>query len=273
MPASYEAFAIETEAHIATLWLNQPERRNAMGPAFWQELPLVMQELETNPEVRAIVLAAKGPHFTVGLDLKAMMSTFGGDPGVSGAAARLRLLDDIARFQSSINAVADCRKPVIAAVQGYCLGGGIDLITACDIRLAAADTVFSVRETRISIVADVGTLQRLPAIIGKGHVAELVYSGDDISAQRAYEIHLVNSVYPDHDATMQAARALAGRIAANSPLAVTGCKRVLAYCEGKSVEDGLQYVATWNAAFLASEDLGEAMQAFLEKRKPKFTGR
>jgi enoyl-CoA hydratase len=274
MPASYEAFAIETGAHVATLWLNQPERRNAMGPAFWKELPLAMQELDTDPEVRAVVLAAKGPHFTVGLDLKAMMGTFGGgDASASGAAARLRLLDEIAHFQHSINAVADCRKPVIAAVHGYCLGGGIDLITAGDIRLAAADTVFSVRETRIAIVADVGTLQRLPAIIGKGHVAELVYSGDDISAQRACEIHLVNNVYPDHDATVQAARALAGRIAANSPLAVTGCKRVLAYCEGKSVEDGLQYVATWNAAFLASEDLGEAMQAFLEKRKPRFTGR
>ena len=274
MPASYEAFAIETEVHVATLWLNQPERRNAMGPAFWKELPLVMHELEANPEVRAIVLAAKGPHFTVGLDLKAMMGTFGGgDAGASGAAARLRLLDEITHFQHSINAVADCRKPVIAAVHGYCLGGGIDLITACDIRLAAADTVFSVRETRIAIVADVGTLQRLPAIIGKGHVAELVYTGDDISAQRACEIHLVNNVYPDHHATVQAAHALAGRIADNSPLAVTGCKRVTAYCEGKSVEDGLQYVATWNAAFLASEDLGEAMQAFLEKRKPKFTGR
>jgi enoyl-CoA hydratase len=274
MSAGYEAFAIETDAHVATLWLNNPERRNAMGPAFWKELPLVMQEIGANPEVRAVVLAAKGPHFTVGLDLKAMMGTLaGGEAGASGAAARLRALDEIARFQGSINAVADCRKPVIAAVHGYCLGGGIDLITACDIRLAAADTVFSVRETRIAIVADVGTLQRLPAIIGKGHVAELVYTGDDISAQRAREIHLVNEVYPDHDATVQAARALAGRIAANSPLAVSGCKRVLEYCEGKSVEDGLQYVATWNAAFLASEDLGEAMQAFLEKRKPKFTGR
>jgi enoyl-CoA hydratase len=274
MSVTYEAFATDLDAHVATLWLNQPERRNAMGPAFWKELPLVMQELETNPEVRAIVLAAKGPHFTVGLDLKAMMGTFGGgDAGASGAAARLRLLDEIARFQGSINAVADCRKPVIAAVHGYCLGGGIDLITACDIRVAAADAVFSVRETRIAIVADVGTLQRLPAIIGKGHVAELVYTGDDISAQRAREIHLVNSVYPDHDAALKAARELATRIANNSPLAVTGCKRVLAYCEGKSVEDGLQYVATWNAAFLASDDLGEAMQAFLEKRPPKFTGR
>ena len=273
MPASYEAFAVEHDGHVATLWLNNPERRNAMGPAFWKELPLVMHELDTNPEVRAVVLAAKGPHFTIGLDLKAMIGTLGGgDASASGAAARLRLLDEITHFQRSINAVADCRKPVIAAVHGYCLGGGIDLITACDIRLAAADTVFSVRETRIAIVADVGTLQRLPAIVGKGHVAELVYSGDDVSAQRAREIHLVNEVYPDQAATVAAAHVLAGRIAANSPLAVSGCKRVLAYCEDKSVEDGLQYVATWNAAFLASDDLTEAMQAFLEKRPARFSG-
>jgi enoyl-CoA hydratase len=162
---------------------------------------------------------------------------------------------------------------VIAAVHGYCLGGGIDLITACDIRVAAADAIFSVRETRVAIVADVGTLQRLPAIIGKGHVAELVYSGADVSAQRAKEIHLVNEVYADQATTVQAARELAARIAENSPLAVTGAKQVMAFCEGKSVEDGLQYVALWNAAFLESADLGEALQAFAEKRKASFTGK
>lgn len=273
MPTTYEAFAIEHEGNVATVWLNNPERRNAMGPAFWKELPLVFQELDAAEEVRAVVLAARGPHFTVGLDLKAMVGTITGvGTSTSPAASRGRLLDEILQFQRAITVVADCRKPVIAAVHGYCLGGGIDLITACDIRVAAADAMFSVRETRIAIVADVGTLQRLPAIIGKGHVAELVYSGDDIAAQRAREIHLVNDVYPDQAATVAAARALAGRIAVNSPLAVTGCKRVLAFCENKSVEDGLQYVATWNAAFLASDDLTEAMQAFLEKRKPRFTG-
>ncbi len=270
----YEAFAIDVDEHVATLWLNNPERRNAMGPAFWKELPVAMGELERDDRVRAIVLAARGPHFTVGLDLKSMAGTLGGGgETASGAATRTRLLDEIMLLQRSITAVADCRKPVIAAVHGYCLGGGIDLITACDIRLAAADAIFSVRETRMAMVADVGTLQRLPAIIGKGHVAELAYTGNDISAQRAREIHLINEVYPDQAATLDAAHVLAVRIAANSPLAVTGTKRVLAYCEGKSAEDGLQYVATWNAAFLASDDLGEAVQAFLEKRAPRFTGR
>jgi len=274
MPNTYEAFAMEIDGHVATLWLNNPERRNAMGPAFWNELPTVMHALDTDDSVRAVVLAARGAHFTVGLDLKSMFGSLGGggEP-TSGAAARTRMLDEILRLQRSITAVADCRKPVIAAVHGYCLGGGIDLITACDIRLAASDAIFSVRETRMAMVADVGTLQRLPAIIGKGQTAELVYTGDDISAQRAAEIRLVNAVYADQAATVRAARDLAGRIAANSPLAVTGSKRVLAFCEGKSVEDGLQYVATWNAAFLTSDDLGEAVQAFLEKRPPRFTGR
>ena len=271
---SYLVFEIERDAHVATLWLNNPERRNAMGPAFWDELPQVMHELDTDEQVRAVVVAARGPCFTVGLDLKAMMGSLtGGGEATSPGARGVRMLDQILHMQRPITAVADCRKPVIAAVHGYCLGGGIDLITACDIRVSAADAIFSVRETRIAIVADVGTLQRLPAIIGKGHVAELVYSGDDISAQRAREIHLVNEVYADQAATLAAARALAGRIAANSPLAVSGSKRVMAYCEGKSVEDGLQYVATWNAGFLNSEDLAEAVQAFLQKRPPQFTGR
>lgn len=268
-----EALQIEIDAHVATLWLNNPERRNALGVAFWEQLPQVMQSLGADARVRAIVLTARGRDFTVGLDLKAMSGLLIGTAHEGGAAGRLQAMDGILQFQRAINAVADCPKPVIAAVHGYCLGGGIDLITACDIRLAAADTIFSVRETRIGIVADVGTLQRLPLIIGKGHVAELVYTASDISAQRAREIHLVNEVYADPAATLAAARELAGRIAENPPLAVTGSKRVMAYCEGKTVADGLQYVATWNAAFLGSDDTREALQAFAEKRKPTFTGK
>lgn len=273
MLGNYEAFEVETAAHVATVWMNNPSRRNAMGPAFWQELPAVMGTLDGTADVRAVVLAARGPHFTVGLDLKAMAHVLLGTAGGSGVAGRLRLLEQIKEFQRAIDRVAHCRKPVIAAINGYCLGGGIDLITACDIRVAAADAVFSVRETRIAIVADVGTLQRLPAIIGKGHVAEMVYSGADVSAQRAKEIHLVNDVYADHAATVLAAQALAARIAENSPLAVSGAKQVMAFCERRSVEDGLEYVALWNAAFIESADLTEAMQAFTEKRKAMFTGK
>lgn len=269
MSGRYEAFTIERQGRITTLWLDNPERRNAMGPAFWKELPETMRELGDDPEVRAVVLAARGRDFTVGLDLKAVAGMLQGEPEGKPFAR----LDKILVFQRAVTAVAEMQKPVIAAIHGYCIGGGIDLVTACDVRYASADAIFSIRETRIAMVADVGTLQRLPHIIGKGHVAELAYSGEDFSAERAREIHLVNRVFADAEATLAGARDLAERIAANSPLAVQGTKRVLQYCEGKSVEDGLQYVAAWNAAFVMSEDLTEAMQAFFEKRKPEFRGR
>jgi enoyl-CoA hydratase len=271
--STYDFFEIERHDHVATLWLAQPERRNAMGPAFWEDLPRAMAELGADEAVRAIVLAARGDHFTVGLDLKSMGQQIAAGEGAAGAGGRKRLLDDILRLQGSITAVARCEKPVIAATHGYCIGGGIDLITACDVRVASADTRFSIRETRMAMVADVGTLQRLPAIIGKGRVAELALTGDDFDAARAAAMGLVNEVHPDRAATVAAAQAMAGRMAANSPLAVTGTKRVLAFCEGKSIEDGLTYVATWNAAFVASDDLREAMRAFFEKRAPQFRGR
>jgi enoyl-CoA hydratase len=186
-----------------------------------------------------------------------------------GRRARLNVL----RLQDSITAVADCPKPVIAAVHGYCIGGGVDLIAACDIRLASADAVFSVREAKMAIVADLGSLQRLPAIISAGHLNELALTGKDISAERAKEIGLVNDVAADADGVAKAARALAGEIAANSPLAVQGTKAVLRANEGRTVAQGLDYVATWNSGQLASHDLTEAVTAFMEKRQPKFTGR
>ena len=185
----------------------------------------------------------------------------------------MRLYREIRRLQGSISAVAACRKPVIAAVHGYCLGGGIDLITACDVRLASADAVFSVRETKIAIVADVGTLQRLPRIIGSGHVAELVYTGKDIDAERACQMGLVNAVHADRESAVAAALDMAAEMAANSPTAVQGAKEVLRACADMTVDEGLDHVALWNSAFVFSDDVTEAMTAFLEKRPPHFTGR
>jgi len=268
---AYEVFEIERDTHVATVWLANPAKRNAMGPAFWEELPRVMTELGDDESVRAIVIAARGAHFTVGLDLKAMSG--GIIEGGNGAGARKHLLDFILKIQRTVTTVARCEKPVIAVAHGWCIGGGIDLLTACDIRIAAADVTFSIRETKMAMVADVGTLQRLPGIIGKGQVAELAFSGDDFGAERALALGFVNSVHPDQASALAAARALATRIAANSPLAVTGTKRVLEYCADKSIEDGLTYVATWNAAFVASEDLQEAVMAFFEKRPAVFRGR
>ncbi len=286
----YDVLSIERDGNVATLWLDRAEARNAMGPAFWNDLPLAMGELSQDRAVRAIVIAARGPHFSVGLDLKAMagMLTGGGGndgegPGGGNGSAKdhqpsmasraVTARQGVLRMQSSVTSVAECPKPVIAAIHGYCIGGGVDVVSACDIRVASADAVFSVRETKVAIVADLGSLQRLPQIIGKGHVAELAFTGKDITAGRAKEIGLVNDVLPDADAALAAARRLALEIAANSPLAVQGTKAVLAACEDKSVAEGLDYVATWNAGFLASDDLVEAMTAFMEKRAPEFKGR
>ena len=270
---TYEVFEIDRRDGVSTVWLANAARRNAMGPAFWDELPRAMAELGGDDATRAVVLAARGDHFTVGLDLVAMGGTLAGSEDGSGASRRMRLLAEIARLQRSITAVADCPKPVVAAIHGWCIGGGIDLVTACDVRVASACARFSVRETRMAMVADVGTLQRLPGIVGRGVAAELCLTGDDFDAERARAIGLVNAVHPDAAGTVAAAQAMAARMAANSPLAVQGTKRVLRYCEGKSIEDGLAFVATWNAAFIQSDDLGEAVAAFMGKRPPAFRGR
>jgi enoyl-CoA hydratase len=275
---------LEQDEFVATVWLDRAEARNAMGMDLWRDLPRAMAAVSEESSVRAVIIAAKGPHFSVGLDLKAMGNLLAGG-GSDGAgserggsapsmAARARgARTEVLRLQDSITSVARCPKPVIAAVHGYCIGGGVDLIAACDIRLTSADAVFSVREAKMAIVADLGSLQRLPSIINAGHLAELAFTAKDISAERAKEIGLVNDVCGDAEGVLKAAQALAAEIAANSPIAVQGTKAVLAANEGRTVAEGLDYVATWNAGMIASDDLTEAVTSFLEKRPPKFTGR
>ncbi len=275
---SSDVLSIETDGHVATLWLDRPEKRNAMGPAFWSDLPRAMAAIGSDPQVRAVVVAARGPHFCVGLDLVAMSGLVGPSTSGNGAppsmAARARSARaEIVRLQASVTTVAECHLPVIAAIHGYCIGGGVDLAAACDIRLASEEAVFSVREAKVAIVADLGSLQRLPRIIGQGHVAELAYTGKDIPAERALSIGLVNHLSADADGVLREARAMAAEIAANSPLAVQGTKAVLAAGERRTVAEGLDYAATWNAGSLASDDLTEAMAAFSEKRPAVFTGR
>jgi enoyl-CoA hydratase len=271
---SSPVITLQVEGHVATLWLDRPESRNALGGAFWRDLPRAASAVAENADVRVLVVAAKGPHFTVGLDLK----EFGGqlhssDATKSAASANARTFSDIRAMQDSVTSLAKLAVPVIAAVHGYCIGGGIDLISACDIRLATVGATFSVRETKVAIVADLGTLQRLPRIVSAGHVAELAFTGKDIDATRARDIGLVNSLHGDSaDDVYAAALALAAEIAANSPLAVQGTKAVLTANEGRTVDEGLDFVARWNTMYLASNDLREAMTAFLEKRPPVFRG-
>ncbi|WP_068279395.1 crotonase/enoyl-CoA hydratase family protein [Aldersonia kunmingensis] len=271
--SEWNAFTVETKDNVAQVTLIGPGKGNAMGPDFWRELPLIFAELDSDPEVRAIVLAGSGKNFSYGLDLQAMapdMAPVLADK--AQAAPRTDFHGVIGRMQGAITAVADCRKPVVAAIQGWCIGGGVDLITAADIRYASADAKFSVREVKVAMVADVGTLARLPRIIGDGHVRELALTGRDIDAARAEKIGLVNDVFTDADAVLAAARETAAEIAANPPLVVHGIKQVLDHSRKPSVDDSLRYVAAWNAAFLPSNDLTEAITAVFAKRPPEFKG-
>jgi len=266
----YQHLEIERDGHIAVLWLDRPEKRNALSWDMWEDIPAAMAELDADDSARVVILAGRGPAFTVGIDIELLASMQPGEG--SPASSSMELYQLISRMQDTAGCLSYSPKPVIAAVHGYCLGAGLDLITACDIRLAAEDAIFSIRETRMGLVADIGTLQRLPAIVGPGHTAELAFTGRDIDSAQAMAIGLLNGIQPDSEATIEAAKELAAEIADNSPLVVRGIKRVLAANDGRTVEQALDYVAQWNASYLISDDLMEAVAAFTEKRKPDFTG-
>ncbi|GBE64153.1 enoyl-CoA hydratase [Mycobacterium sp. MFM001] len=273
MGQPYESVTVETKDHVAQVTLIGPGKGNAMGPAFWSEMPDLFAELDADRDVRAIVLTGSGRNFSYGLDLPAMGGSLA-SVMTEGASARPRadFHQTVLRMQKAITAVADCRTPTIASVHGWCIGGGVDLISAVDIRYASADAKFSVREVKLAIVADVGSLARLPLILNDGHLRELALTGKDIDAARAEKIGLVNDVFDDADATLAAAHATAAEIAANPPLTVHGIKDVLDQQRISAVSASLRYVAAWNAAFLPSKDLSEGIAATFAKRPPEFTG-
>lgn len=269
------ALGVERRAHVARVTLLGPGKGNAMGPDAWRELPVVFGALDEDDEVRAVVVTGSGTNFSYGLDLAAFAVDIGSELTDDGGLARARtgLLRKIRTMQASLDAVAGCRKPVAAAVSGWCIGAGVDLISACDVRFASPEARFSVREVRVAIVADLGSLQRLPGIIGEGHLRELALTGKDIDAARAASIGLVNDVLPTQEDALVAASEFASQVAANPPLVVQGVKHVLDAARSPRIDEGLRYVAAWNAAFLPSHDLGEAMGAFLQRRPPTFQGR
>ena len=271
---TYTSIRLDRAGHVAEIALNRPAQLNAFDREFFTEIREAIRELDADDAVRAILLWAEGRAFSVGLNLREGESLLPGREAFASEADRNRaLLDTIRTFQASFSAVRKCRKPVIAAIGGMCLGGGLDLITACDIRLCSADAVFSVQETRMAMVADLGTLQRLGRITGRGFARELAFTGRSVSAQRALAAGLVNEVFADKVALLEAARAMAREIAAHSPIAVQGIKRVMDRSEECTEDEGLEYVAHWNASFFFTRDLAEARQAFLDKREPRFEGR
>lgn len=268
----WAAFRVQRTGHVATVALTGPGKGNALGPEFFDELPRLFGELEKDPSVRAIVLHGSGEHFSFGLDLAAMAPLFSDLLENDGIPARLTFLDDLRRLQRAITAVASCSTPVVASIHGWCIGGAVDLVAAADVRIASADARFSIREARMAIVADVGSLQRLAGVIGDGHLRQLALTGEDVDAERAVRIGLVNDVHPDPTQSFAAAVAVAEAIAANSPLVSRGIKEILEFERAARVRDSLRHVSAWNAAFLGSRDLAEALTAFSERREPVFRG-
>ncbi len=269
----YKSLELKISDHVAEVMLKGPGKGNAMGPDFFAEMVTAFDELDGDDQVRAVIIHGSGKNFTYGLDLMAMMAELG--PLVLGpqmAKGRTKLHDLIGQLQGATDRVEACRKPVIVAMHGWCIGGGLDLAAACDIRLCTQDTQFSLREVKVAMVADLGSLARLPRIIGQGATREMAFTGRDVPADEALVMGLVTRVLPDHDALLDVARQTAAAITENPPLVVQGIKQVLNFNDGKSVQDGLDYVAVWNAAFLQSQDLAEAFTSFTEKRAPQFKG-
>ena len=271
--SEHDFYIVKKQPPIAWVYLNRPEKKNAMNPPAWKEIIPIFEDLDNDMDIRAVIIAAKGPSFTAGIDLVGMMPEL---PEILDSeqkgGVKWKLLKKIKELQDSMSCIEWCRKPVIAAIHGYCIGAGLDMATACDIRLCTEDAIFSLREAAVGFVADVGVLQRIPLIVGQGHARELAYTAKNFSAKRAKEILLVNDVYENQDALYRHAEKLALDISESSPLAVQASKDVLNYGIGKSVEEGLRYVASISTNIVPSKDLMEAVAAFTEKRKPKFTG-
>ncbi len=268
LPAS-AFFEVERHGAVAELAMNRPDKANGMNPDFWNDLPRMIDALDGDTSVRAVVLTGRGKHFTGGMDLASFQGIMGvmqAEPGRAAFAFRREIL----RLQASLSSLEQTRLPVIAAIQGACIGGGIDMITACDVRLASADASFSIEEINIGMAADVGTLQRLPKLIAPGIAAELALTGRRFSAEEAAGWGLINSVHADGAAVRLAALEMAAGIAAKSPLAIAGIKQSLTYGRDHRVADGLDQIATWNGGMLRPEDLMGALQARMQKKEADF---
>ena len=263
-----ETLTLRVADRIATVTLTRGSQLNTMNAAFWTDMPKAFAAIDTDPTVRAVVIASTGKHFTAGLDLGWAGTTLAA-PGTDPGRAREAFRRHVHTLQETFTCIDRARVPVIAAVQG-CIGGGVDLVTACDLRVGSADCFFTVQEINLAIVADVGTLQRLPHLLPQGLIRELAYTGRRFGAVEAARWGFLNRVETDHDAAVASAHTLAAEIAGKSPLAITGIKAVLNHGRDATIAQGLDYVATWNAGMLQGTDLPEAMRAQFAKTAPEF---
>ena len=268
-------FDIEFLGHVAHIKLNRPEKRNAMNWDFWRDLPRIVGDIDTHARARCIVLSSTGPVFSAGLDL----SLFGQDVFASSKTAKMNekelqtpqnFMSFLSFLQESISSLQKARIPVICAIQGGCIGGGVDLICSADIRLATNDAFFSIRETKIGMVADVGTFPRIVKLLPEGIVKELAFTGRNFSAHEAKEWGFVNRLYESHEALIEGALEMAKEITLNSPAAVFGCKKVIDFSRDHTIDEGLDWINMWNASMLSQSELMEGFRSYKDKTEGKF---
>ncbi len=266
---SFETFEVSIEQHIASVTFNRPERANALNQKAWDEMKAIFDDLSENDDVRVIVLSGNGKHFCAGIDLELLMNVAQFSQKCEGRK-REQLRKKVLELQAPINAIEQCSKPVLAAIHGGCIGGGVDIISACDMRYCTDEAYFTIKEIDMGMVADLGTLQRLPKVIPAGIAREMAYTGRNVTGHEAERIGLANRSFADAETMYAEVMKIAHAIAAKSPLSVRGTKAILNHSRDHSVADGLDYMATWNAAMLLSDDLMEAFEAKMQKREATF---
>ena len=268
-----ELVTYRREGHIGFITLNTPEKRNALNPDVWEALNGAIGMAEKDEEARVVLLRGEGKSFCAGLDLSPDNSLFSHITGSPSASQKISLYREIRKIQDIHTRLEQLTKPTIAVIHAHCLGAGLELALCCDFRLCSADAIFALPEARLAIITDVGGLQRLSRVAGRGHAREISFRGHRFDAQRAEAINLVNDVYPDHEILKTKAMKMAEEIAGNPPLAVQGAKEVFLYDEEVGLDRSLDYNAARSSMIMPSEDLSEAISAYMEKRKGEFKGK
>lgn len=271
---SYTCFDVSIADNIAHIILNRPDKRNSMIAEFWDELPEIIDDIDRNTKARVIVISSEGPHFSAGLDLSLFtdgsLSSDADDPRSARIQHGAHFYGTVKRMQNTFSCLENSRLPVLVAIQGGCFGGGVDMITACDMRYATEDAFITIFETNIGMTADVGTFPRISRLIPDGIARELAYTGRNMAADEAKEYGLFNRVFPDREAMLDEVFNIAREIASKAPIAVYGSKRMMNYSRDHTTEDSLDYVATWNTSMLQKEEIEEAITANSEKRAGAF---
>ncbi len=271
---SHQCFDVTISDQIAHVIMNRPEKRNSMIPAYWDELPKIIEQIDGQNSARAIVISSTGPHFSSGMDVSSFGSSEKGteseDPVKRARLKGARLYGTVQHLQKTFTSLEQCRIPVLAAIQGGAIGAGVDLVTACDMRYATEDAFFSIYEINIGMTADVGTFPRITKLLPEGIVKELAYTGRRFTAQEAQELGFVNKVFSSQEEMLEGVMAIAKEIVRKAPLAIYGSKRIINYSRDHSTADALDYIGIWNASMLQPDEIQEAMAAAADKREGDF---